>query len=156
MSSYTAEKNIIKSLVIISENPEVYITETALVIKNNEYLRGSLRECRVEEVDSFLETDLFYSNEEGPGKMASKGLKWALGLFGVLNIFRDFTTTGDTLAQTADQTSAQDANPPLYCLTLLTDGDVIQVLPSINRLLLLDLAARINRELANSLDASVA
>jgi hypothetical protein len=143
MSSYTVEEKI----VTISQTPEVYLTETTLVIKDKEYARSNIRGCRVEEIGSFLETDLFYSNAEGPGKVAFSGLKWLLGTVGALNFFRDFTTETPSTRQDRQPDANLDADPPLYCLALLTRDDEIQTLPSINRLLLLDLAARINREL---------
>jgi hypothetical protein len=146
VSSYTTTQII----VTICENPEVYLTEKMLSIKGKEYPREYIRGCRVEEIDSFLETDLFYSNENGPGKVAFKGLNLLLGLVGALNIFRDFTSKDEAAGYTGperDSSSSMDADPPLYCLVLLTPEDRVQTFPTINRLLLIDLAAKINREL---------
>ncbi len=146
MSRYTSAE----SIVTVSENPEVFLTEKVLGIKGKEYPRENIRGCRVEEISSFLETDLFYSNENGPGKVASRGLTLLLGLLGSLNFFRDFISKDDNAGFTGSAPQSdlfEDANPPLYCLALLTPGDRIQTLPTINRLLLIDLAEKINREL---------
>lgn len=141
MSSYTVQE----AVIIVSENPSVYLTPTTLVVKGETYQVANIRGCRVEEVASFSETDLFYANEAGPGKVAFRGLKWALGLVGTLNIFQKFS--GDTDTASTQSASTLDADPPLYCLALATGDDEIQLLPSINRRLLLDLADRLNREL---------
>ena len=146
MSSRTIEKNV----VTISGNPEVYINGTDLVIKDKAYPLAALRGCRVAEVGGFEEGDLFYANETGPGRAATNGMKWFLGLVGRLKLEQPAAAGLAPAAfpeETEQSAPAKDVDPPLFCLSLATANDEIEVLPSINRLLLLDLAARINREL---------
>jgi hypothetical protein len=148
VSSNTRSNTLETSVVSISTSPEVYITDTNLFIKDAAYPRAAIRGCRVAEVGSFEEGDLFYANETGPGKVATNGMKWLLGLVGLIKFEQPSTEPSGTGYEAAAQAApVRDVDPPLYCLALATDDDEIQVLPSINRLLLLDLAARLNREL---------
>lgn len=143
MSSNFRSNTLETSVVSISSSPEVYITDSELYLKGAVYPRAAIRGCRVAEVGTFEEGDLFYANETGPGKVAADGMKWFLGLVGLFK----FEQPAPTVPGWEEAAPVRDVDPPLYCLALATDEDEIQVLPSINRLLLLDLAARLNREL---------
>jgi len=148
VSSNSRSNTLETGVVSISRSPEVYITDADLFIKDAAYSRADIRGCRVVEVGPFEEGHLFYANESGPGKVATNGMKWFLGLVGLIKFEQPFTEPAVPGCEEAAQVApVRDVDPPLYCLALATDEDEIQVLPSINRLLLLDLAARINREL---------